>query len=118
MGSVERKHERPSFRDPKLAFRDPKHLFSDCCSHVLVQYTNDIVEVYKTVDKYGFAYAGIFTVFEREKGTTNERDHYKSLDGKYSIDYTDCGGWSIKDLDLRYKKLRNAILALFLMSVM
>ena len=64
--------------------------FSDCCNRVHVHYTND-----ETI-KYNNVLSGIaFTVFEREEGTTNERDHYKSVDGKYSIDYSDCGGWSI-----------------------
>ena len=77
------------------------YLFSDCCSHVLVQYTNDETKVYRTVMSNGFPYSDLFTVFEREEGTTNERDHYKSLDGKYSIDYTHCGGWSIKQYHFR-----------------
>ena len=85
-------------------------MFSDCCSHVLVQYTNDENEVYKK-------YPDIFTVFEREEGTTHERDHYKSLDGKYSLDYADCGAWTIKVYDERYEKYRNVTLALFTMSV-
>ena len=52
--------------------------------------------MYKTVDPAGLALSDIFTVFEREKGTTNDRDHYKSLDGKYLIDYAFCGAWTIK----------------------
>ena len=82
------------------------YLFSDCCSHVLVQYTNEESKVYRTVGSFGFEYADIFTVFEREEGTTNDRDHYKSLDGKFSIDYSDCGAWGLKRYDLRYEKLK------------
>ena len=85
--------------------------FSDCCGHVLVQFTNEENEVYKK-------YPDIFTVFEREEGTTYDRDHYKSLDGKYSLDYADCGGWRIQNYETRYEKYRNVIQALFPMSVM
>ena len=67
-----------------------------------------MIEVYKK-------YTDIFTVFEREEGTTNDRDHYKSLDGKYSIDYANCGGWGIMLYELRYEELRNFALASFLM---
>ena len=102
----------------KVLRNEMRYSFSDCCGHVLVQYTNDENKVYTTVrDENEFAYSEIFTVFEREEGTTNERDHYKSLDGKYSIDYADCGAWSIKNYDERYEKYRNVILALFPMSV-
>ena len=70
------------------------YLFSDCCSHVLVQYTNDVTEVYSSNPD-------IFTVFKREEGTTNQRDHYKSLDGKYSLDYSACGSWKIGTYEKR-----------------
>ena len=77
--------------------------FSDCCSHVLVQNTNDDQRVYRRIEKlHDYAYSDIFTVFEREAGTTYGRQHYKSLDGKYTIDYADCGVWSIKPYELRY----------------
>ena len=92
------------------------YLFSDCCSHVLVQFTNNDTKVYKDNDDSGFAYANIFTVFEREEGTTNERDHYKSLDGKYSIDYGNCGGWGIGNHDSRYEELSRFVLASFHMG--
>ena len=72
------------------------HLFSDCCSHVLVQYEVDD-SIYQ-VNPY------IFTVFEREEGTTNRRDHYKSLDGQWSLDYANCGSWAIKNSTLRSVK--------------
>ena len=90
-------------------------MFPDCCSHVLVQYTNDTTQVYRNV-RDGFVYSDLFTVFEREKGTTNERDHYKSLDGKYAIEYYDCGGWAIRSYtNSRYDKLRTFVLASYLM---
>ena len=72
------------------------HLFSDCCSHVLVQYEVDD-SVYQ-VNPF------IFTVFEREEGSTNRRDHYKSLDGKWSLDYANCGSWAIKNSTQRQVK--------------
>ena len=50
----------------------------------------------------GLAYSDIFTIFEREDGTTNDRDHYKSLDGEYSIDFATCGRWGIKKYEERY----------------
>ena len=92
-------------------------MFSDCCGHVLVQYTNNETKVYRTVNSWT-VYSDLFTVFEREEGTTNGRDHYKSLDGKYSIDYADCGSWGIRSYDYRYVKLRNFILASFLIIYM
>ena len=85
-------------------------MFSDCCSHVLVQYTNEETKVYRTVWESGFAFSDIFTVFEREEGSINERDHYKSLDGKYSIDYSICGAWGIRNYDKRYENLTNIFL--------
>ena len=90
--------------------------FSDCCSHVLVHYTNNDTKVYKDSNQYGTAYADIFIVFEREEGTTNGRDHYKSLDGKFSIDYANCGSWNIHYYEYRYKKLSSFVLASFLMG--
>ena len=72
--------------------------------------------MFRTVKSNGFAYSDIFTVFERENGTTNERDHYKSMDGKYSIDYSDCGGRIIKKYHYRYKELRNFVLVSILMQ--
>ena len=70
--------------------------------------------MFENVDS-GFAYPDLFTEFEREEGTTNERDHYKSLDGKYSIDYSVCENWGIKPYGKRYDKLRNFVHASFLM---
>ena len=60
-------------------------------------------------------YPNIFTVFEREEGTTNERDHYKSLDGKYSIDYANSGSWGIRPYKNRYEELMKVVLDSFLM---
>ena len=79
------------------------YMFSDCCSHVLVQYTNEETKVYRNV-RNGLEYSDWFTVFEREEGTTNDRDHYISLDGKYSIDYADCGAWGINVYEERYEE--------------
>ena len=78
------------------------YLFSDCCRHVLVQYINDETKVYQSITQVNrFAYSNIFTVFEREDGTTNGKNHYKSMDGHYSMDYSDCGGWGIRKYSLR-----------------
>ena len=63
--------------------------------------------MYRDNDQYGIAYADIFIVFEKEEGTTTERVHYKSLDGKYSIDYVGCGAWTIHNYELRYGELMN-----------
>ena len=85
-----------------IDFTEKLHVISDCCSHVLVQYANNETKVYRAIEEYGQINADIFIVFERENGTTNGRDHYKSLDGKHSIDYNVCGDWGIRNYEDRY----------------
>ena len=82
-------------------------MFSDCCNHVVVEFTNEETKVYRNVfngdlNVWHGQYSHLFTVFEREHGTTTERAHYKSLDGNYSIDYSYCGLWGITPYELRY----------------
>ena len=68
---------------------------SDCCTHIVVQYTENNTLVYRR-------YPYIFTTFDIESGYVNGKVHYTSHDGNYALAYCIVGGgWVIQKSSVR-----------------